>query len=210
GIRVFHVTGVQTCALPISTGLGEIFMYTVQANSDARMANGEPYTATALREIQDWIIKPQLAQVKGVVEVNSIGGYNKQYHVLPDPLKLLNYGLSIKDVELALQANNDNRGAGYIEREGMQLLVRSPGQLTSLDDIANVIITQYDTIPVKLSDVADVAIGKELRTGAATQDGKEAVLGTAMMLIDENSRTVARDVAQKLEQIKSSLPEGII
>ena len=202
--------GIEPEMGPISTGLGEIFMYTVQAKPGALQQNGSPYDAMALREIQDWIIKPQLAQVKGVVEVNSIGGYNKQYHVLPDPLKLLNYGLSIKDVELALQANNDNRGAGYIEREGMQLLVRSPGQLTSLDDIANVIITQYDTIPVKLSDVADVAIGKELRTGAATQDGKEAVLGTAMMLIGENSRTVARDVAQKLEQIKSSLPEGII
>lgn len=202
--------GIEPEMGPISTGLGEIFMYTVQAKPGALQQNGSPYDAMALREIQDWIIKPQLAQVKGVVEVNSIGGYNKQYHVLPDPLKLLNYGLSIKDVELALQANNDNRGAGYIEREGMQLLVRSPGQLTSLDDIANVIITQYDTIPVKLSDVADVTIGKELRTGAATQDGKEAVLGTAMMLIGENSRTVARDVAQKLEQIKSSLPEGII
>ena len=202
--------GIEPEMGPISTGLGEIFMYTVQAKPGALQQNGSPYDAMALREIQDWIIKPQLAQVKGVVEVNSIGGYNKQYHVLPDPLKLLNYGLSIKDIELALQANNDNRGAGYIEREGMQLLVRSPGQLTSLDDIANVIITQYDAIPVKLSDVADVAIGKELRTGAATQDGKEAVLGTAMMLIGENSRTVARDVAQKLEQIKSSLPEGII
>ncbi|GAB2916131.1 efflux RND transporter permease subunit [Rheinheimera gaetbuli] len=202
--------GIEPEMGPISTGLGEIFMYTVQAKPGALQQNGSPYDAMALREIQDWIIKPQLAQVKGVVEVNSIGGYNKQYHVLPDPLKLLNYGLSIKDIELALQANNDNRGAGYIEREGMQLLVRSPGQLTSLDDIANVIITQYDTIPVKLSDVADVAIGKELRTGAATQDGKEAVLGTAMMLIGENSRTVARDVAQKLEQSKSSLPEGVI
>lgn len=202
--------GIEPEMGPISTGLGEIFMYTVQAKPGALQQNGSPYDAMALREIQDWIIKPQLAQVKGVVEVNSIGGYNKQYHVLPDPLKLLNYGLSIKDIELALQANNDNRGAGYIEREGMQLLVRSPGQLTSLDDIANVIITQYGTIPVKLSDVADVAIGKELRTGAATQDGKEAVLGTAMMLIGENSRTVARDVAQKLEQIKSSLPEGVI
>src|SRR5690606_3754449 len=124
--------GIEPEMGPISTGLGEIFMYTVQAKPGALQQNGSPYDAMALREIQDWIIKPQLAQVKGVVEVNSIGGYNKQYHVLPDPLKLLNYGLSIKDVELALQANNDNRGAGYIEREGMQLLVRSPGQLTSL------------------------------------------------------------------------------
>src|SRR5690606_1372238 len=185
GIRVFHVTGVQTCALPISTGLGEIFMYTVQANSDARMANGEPYTATALREIQDWIIKPQLAQVKGVIEVNSIGGYNKQYHVLPDPTKLLYYKISIEELVRALQANNDNRGAGYIERNGQQLLVRSPGQLATIEDIGNMIITEHATVPIKIKDVADVAIGKELRTGAATRDGVETVLGTAMMLIGE-------------------------
>ncbi len=195
---------------PISTGLGEIFMYTVQAKVDARMANGEPYTATALREIQDWIIKPQLAQVKGVIEVNSIGGYNKQYHVLPDPTKLLAYKVSVEDVMLALQANNDNRGAGYIERNGQQLLVRSPGQLGNVDDIGNVIITEYDSVPIKVKDVADIGIGKELRTGAATRDGVETVLGTAMMLIGENSRTVAQDVAAKLEDIQASLPDGVI
>lgn len=202
--------GIEPEMGPVSTGLGEIFMYTVQAKPGALQKNGTPYDAMALREIQDWIIKPQLAQVKGVVEVNSIGGYNKQYHVLPDPVKLLNYGLSIKDLVEALQANNDNRGAGYIEREGQQLLVRSPGQLASLDDIANVIVTEYDSLPVKIGDVADVAIGKELRTGAATQDGKETVLGTAMMLIGENSRTVAQDVAQKLKDISVSLPDGIV
>lgn len=195
---------------PISTGLGEIFMYTVQAKPDARMANGEPYTATALREIQDWIIKPQLAQVKGVVEVNSIGGYNKQYHVMPDPTKLLLYKVSVEEVVEALQANNDNRGAGYIERNGQQLLVRSPGQLATLDDIGNVIIAQHESVPIKIKDVAEIAIGKELRTGAATRDGAETVLGTAMMLIGENSRTVAQDVAAKLDDIQASLPEGVI
>ncbi|MGH1471312.1 MAG: efflux RND transporter permease subunit [Cellvibrionaceae bacterium] len=195
---------------PISTGLGEIFMYTVQAKSDARMANGEPYTATALREIQDWIIKPQLAQVKGVIEVNSIGGYNKQYHVMPDPAKLLLYKVSVEEVVQALQANNDNRGAGYIERNGQQLLVRSPGQLATSEDIGNVIITEHDSVPIKIKDIAEIGIGKELRTGAATRDGVETVLGTAMMLIGANSRTVAQDVATKLDAIQASLPKGVV
>ena len=195
---------------PISTGLGEIFMYTVQAAPDARTEDGKPYDSTALREIQDWIIKPQLAQVKGVVEVNSIGGYNKQYHITPDVQKLLHFEVSMEDLVDALESNNDNRGAGYIERNGQQLLVRSPGQLGTLDDIANVIVAQQDSVPVKISDVAEIAIGRELRTGAATQDGVETVLGTAMMLIGENSRTVARDVAARLIDIQASLPEGIV
>ena len=195
---------------PISTGLGEIFMYTVQADPPARMSNGEPYTATALREIQDWIIKPQLAQVKGVIEVNSIGGYNKQYHVLPNPEKLLYHQVSLEDVADALRSNNDNRGAGYIEANGQQLLVRSQGQLATIEEIRQVIIKQNDGVPVKIDDVAEVAIGKELRTGAATRNGVETVLGTAMMLIGENSRTVARDVALKLADIQASLPEGVI
>ena len=201
--------GIEPEMGPISTGLGEIFMYTVQAPPDATMANGQPYDATALREIQDWIIKPQLAQVKGVIEINSIGGFNKQYHVTPDPKKLLYYRVSIEDLVNALQANNDNRGAGYIERNGQQLLVRSPGQLATVEDIGNVIITEHDSVPVKLEDVASIGIGKELRSGAATQDGKETVLGTAMMLIGANSRTVARDVANKLEDVQDSLPDGV-
>ena len=202
--------GIEPEMGPISTGLGEIFMYTVQAKPDARQQNGLPYDATSLREIQDWIIKPQLAQVKGVIEVNSIGGYNKQYHVLPDPKKLLYYRVGIEDLVKALMANNDNRGAGYIERNGQQLLVRSPGQLATIDDIGNVIIAEHQNVPIKIRDVANIAIGKELRTGAATRDGKETVLGTAMMLIGENSRTVAQNVADKLIEIKSSLPDGII
>ncbi|WMS87884.1 efflux RND transporter permease subunit [Pleionea litopenaei] len=203
-------SGIEPEMGPISTGLGEIFMYTVRAESDAKQNDGTPYNATALREIQDWIIKPQLAQVKGVIEVNSIGGYNKQYHVLPDPKKLLYYRISIEELVQALRANNDNRGAGYIERNGQQLLVRSPGQLATIEDIGNVIITEHDNIPIKVIDVADIAIGKELRTGAATQDGQETVLGTAMMLIGENSRTVAREVSEKLESIQASLPRGVV
>ena len=201
--------GIEPKMGPISTGLGEIYMYTVRALPEAKMANGKPYDATALREIQDWIIKPQLAQVKGVIEVNSIGGFNKQYHVTPDPKKLLYYRISVENLVDALKVNNDNRGAGYIERNGQQLLVRSPGQLATVEDIGNVIITERDSVPVKIQDVAEINIGRELRSGAATQDGKETVLGTAMMLIGANSRTVALDVAEKLESIQASLPEGI-
>ncbi len=201
--------GIEPEMGPISTGLGEIFMYTVQASPDATMTNGQPYDATALREIQDWIIKPQLAQVKGVIEINSIGGFNKQYHVTPDPKKLLYYGISIEELVNALQVNNDNRGAGYIERNGQQLLVRSPGQLATVEDIGNVIVTEHSSVPIKIQDVASIGIGKELRSGAATQNGKETVLGTAMMLIGANSRTVARDVASKLEAVQDSLPDGV-
>ena len=202
--------GVEPEMGPISTGLGEIFMYTIRSDTNVKEGTVQTYDATALREIQDWIIKPQLTQVKGVVEVNSIGGYNKQYHVMPDLKKLLYYDIRIEDIVMALKANNDNRGAGYIERNGQQLLVRSPGQLTDLEDVLNVIILQHDNVPVKVRDIAEVAIGKELRTGAATQDGIETVLGTVMMLIGENSRQVAKDVSVKLEQIKASLPEGVI
>ena len=194
---------------PISTGLGEIFMYTVDAIPGALQENGEPWDATALREVQDWIIKPQLAQVPGVIEINSIGGYDKQYHVTPFPVKLLELDVSLEDVVSALQNNNANRGAGYIERNGQQLLVRSPGQLQVISDIEQVVITNRDGTPVRIADVATVAIGKELRTGAATRDGVETVLGTAMMLVGENSRSVAQAIAAKLEEIRPSLPEGV-
>ncbi|OFE12462.1 cation transporter [Pseudohongiella acticola] len=194
---------------PISTGLGEIFMYTVDAIPGVLQENGEPWDATALREVQDWIIKPQLAQVPGVIEVNSIGGYDKQYHVTPYPVKLLELGVSLEDVVAALQNNNANRGAGYIEREGQQLLVRSPGQLQTISDIEQVVIANRNGAPVRIADVATVAIGKELRTGAATRDGVETVLGTAMMLVGENSRSVARAIAARLEEIRPSLPQGV-
>lgn len=209
-IKSILPAGLEPEMGPISTGLGEIFMYTVQALPEARMANGQPYTATALREIQDWIIKPQLAQVKGVIEVNSIGGFNKQYHVTPIPEKLLYHQIRLEDVANALRANNDNRGAGYIEKNGRQLLVRSPGQLATIEEILNIIVKQNESIPIKISDVANVAIGKELRTGAATRNGVETVLGTTMMLIGENARTVSRDVAIKLGEVQTSLPEGIV
>jgi len=194
---------------PISTGLGEIFMYTVEAKEGAVQENGQPYDATALREIQDWIIKPQLALVKGVTEINTIGGFDKQYHVQPDPQSMLAYNISLEDIGDALRTNNSNRGAGFIERNGQQLLVRSPGQLQTPSDIEQVIVKNLNGTPVKISDVAQVAIGKELRTGAATRDGKETVLGTAMMLVGENSRTVSLAVALRLKEIQKTLPKGI-
>ena len=188
---------------PIATGLGEIFMYTVEAKDVNR------FDAMALRELQDWVIRPQLMQVKGVIEINAIGGYTRQYHITPDPVKLLQWKLSFEDVVKALNANNNNLGAGYIERNGQQLLVRTPGQLSNISDIENVIVSNRTGVKVRISDLAQVAIGKELRTGAATQNGQETVLGTAMMLMGENSRTVARALAIKLEEINRSLPEGV-
>jgi len=194
---------------PITTGLGEIFMYTIDADPQARQKNGQPYTATALREIQDWIIKPQLGLVKGVTEINTIGGYDKQYHITPSPTKMLQFNIALSDINTALQQNNSNRGAGYIERNGQQLTVRSVGQLKTIADIEQVVIKNLNNTPIKISDIAEVSIGKSLRTGAATHSGKETVLGSAMMLVGENSRAVSLAVAEKLKQIQLYLPEGV-
>ena len=194
---------------PISTGLGEIYMYAVRAEPGAMQADGRPWDAMGLREVQDWIVRPQLVLTPGVAEVNSIGGFNKQYHVLPDPQKLLAWGLSMSDVTDALTRNNSNRGAGYVERNGQQLLVRSPGRLESLADIEQVVVAHREGVPVLVRDLAEVALGRELRSGAATVGGEEAVLGTAMMLLGENSRAVARDVAGRIETINRSLPDGV-
>lgn len=210
GIRSELPVGIEPQMGPIATGLGEVFTYSVQAKSDALKADGTEYTAEDLRTIQDWIIRPQMVKVPGVTEINSIGGYEREYQVAPDPAKLLAYKVSLAELSEALIRNNQNAGAGYIERSGEQWLVRSPGQLTSLEDIRNVVITKRDDTPIRIADVAEVFYGKQLRTGAATQDGKETVLGTAFMLIGENSRVVARAVAERLEQVNRSLPEGIV
>ncbi len=195
---------------PVATGLGEIFMYTVEAKKGFMQEDGTKINATELREIQDWIIKPQLSLVPGVTEVNSIGGFNKQYHVNPSPEKMLSYGISFADISSALQLNNANVGAGYVEINGQQILIRSPGQLQSIQDIENVVVKNIDHAPIKIKDIGDVGIGKELRTGAATQGGEETVLGTVMMLVGENSRAVAQAVGLKIEEIKNTLPEGVM
>ena len=200
---------VEPALGPIASGLGEIFTYIVRAKPDARDADGNPYNAESLRTLQDWVIRPQLVKVPGVTEINTVGGYEREYQVAPKPGKMLAYKVTMEDVFKALQLNNSNAGAGYIERNGEQWLVRSPGQLETLDDIANVVVTKRDDAPVRIRDVAEVKFGKELRTGAATSDGDEVVLGTAMMLIGENSRIVAQDVAARLEEVQNSLPDGV-
>ena len=203
-------SGLEPEMGPIATGLGEIFMYSLSAQTGAMQEDGSPYDATALREIQDWIIKPQLLLVKGVTEINTIGGYAKQYHITPDPIKLLQYQISLDDLVDALQRNNQNRGAGYVEHNGQQLLIRSSAQLRNIADIKQVTVTHHEGFPVPVSEVAEVALGKELRTGAATRDGEETVLGTAFMLVGENARTVAKAVAEKLESVNKTLPVGVV
>ena len=201
--------GVDAVMGPISTGLGEIFLWTVEAVDGALKEDGTPYTPTDLRVIQDWIIKPQLRNVPGVAEINTIGGYARQYQIAPDPKKMAAYKLTLNDLVTALERNNANVGAGYIERAGEQLLIRAPGQLGGVEDIANIVISNIQGTAIRISSVADVVIGQELRSGAATQNGREVVLGTVFMLIGENSRTVSRAVAARLEQINRSLPAGV-
>ena len=202
--------GIETAMGPISTGLGEIFLWTVEAEEGALKDDSTPYTPTDLRVIQDWIIKPQLRNVPGVAEINTIGGFAKEYQVAPDPKRLAAYRLTLNDLVTALERNNANVGAGYIERNGEQLLIRAPGQVASIDDIADIVISTSDGTPIRVRNVAQVEIGRELRTGAATENGREVVLGTVFMLIGENSRSVSQAVAKKLEEINRTLPKGVV
>lgn len=201
--------GLEPQLGPISTGLGEIFMYTVQAKSGAVKGDGTRYTAEDLRTLQDWVIRPQLRNTPGVTEVNTIGGYERQYHVTPLPERLSAYGLTMTDVVAALERNNSNRGAGFIERAGEQYLIRVPGQAETIADLSAILIETRSGIPVRVADVADVILGEELRTGAATRDGKEVVLGTVFMLVGENSRTVAKAAAERLKVAAKALPPGV-
>ncbi|MCX7556638.1 CusA/CzcA family heavy metal efflux RND transporter [Xanthomonadaceae bacterium JHOS43] len=194
---------------PVATGLGEIFMYTVEADSGALREDGNPWTPTDLRTLQDWVVRPQLRNVRGVTEVNTIGGFARQIHITPDPAKLVAYGFTLQDVLTAIAANNQNIGAGYIERNGQQYLVRVPGQVASIEALGNIVLDRREGVPIRVRDVAGVGEGPELRTGAATQNGKEVVLGTVFMLIGENSRTVAQATAARLEEVAKSLPPGV-
>jgi cobalt-zinc-cadmium resistance protein CzcA len=189
--------------------LGEIFMFILSVEPGAVQADGRPYDTTDLHTVMDWIVRPQLARVPGVTEVNMIGGHERQYVVAPRPEALIAFGLSLADLSAALARNNANVGAGYIERFGEQYLVRVPGQAASLEDLRTIRLATRDGIPVTVGDVAEVAIGKDLRTGAATMNGEEVVLGTVFMLIGENSRTVARAAAAKIAEINESLPAGL-
>ncbi|MGK2951218.1 MAG: efflux RND transporter permease subunit [Thiobacillus sp.] len=194
---------------PISTGLGEIFMYTVEAEPNARKPDGTAYTATDLRTLQDWVIRPQLRTTPGVTEVNTIGGFERQIHITPDPAQLVALGFTLNDVVAAVMRNNQNIGAGYIERNGQQFLVRVPGQLANLEAIGNIVLDRRDGVPIRVRDVASVGEGKELRTGAATQNGHEVVVGTAFMLFGANSREVSQAAAAKLDAANASLPPGV-
>ena len=201
--------GITPAMGPISTGLGEIYLWTVEADPGARKPDGTPYTLSDLREIQDWVIRPQLRNVPGVTEVNAIGGHARAYVVAPSLERMASYGLSLADVVSALEKNNDNVGAGYIERRGEQYLVRVPGQVRSLEDIRDVIVGTAQGQPIRVRDVATVQTGGELRTGAATENGREVVLGTVFMLIGENSRTVSQAVDRKMAEINRTLPKGV-
>nr|WP_320077517.1 CusA/CzcA family heavy metal efflux RND transporter [Acinetobacter sp. Marseille-Q1620] len=195
---------------PISTGLGEIYQWVVRADPDIRKPDGTPYTAMDLREIQDWVIRPQLQRVAGVAEINSIGGFNKAYVVSPDLKRLQQLQIPITDLQNILMQNNENRGAGFIENNGQQLTVRIPGTLNSVEDIKNITVSTKNGFPVRVSDVATVSIGHDLRTGAATYNGTETVLGIAMMMMGENSRTVALAVDRKIKEIQKSLTKGVV
>jgi len=201
--------GIEPRLGPVATGLGEIFIYAVSADAGARQINGAPYDLPALRGVQDWQVRPQLLQVPGVSEVNTSGGYAREFQVAPSPGKLLAYGLSFAALAEAIERNNGNVGAGYIERGGEQVLIRVPGQLRDADDIAAVVVTQRNGVPVRVGDVADVGAGRPLRTGAALVDGEEAVIGTVIMRLGENSRTVASAAAAALAEIQRNLPKGL-
>ncbi|WP_100241937.1 efflux RND transporter permease subunit [Acinetobacter tandoii] len=195
---------------PISTGLGEIYQWVIKAEPNARKADGTAYSAMDLREIQDWIVRPQLQRVAGVAEINSIGGYNKTYVVTPDLQRLQQLQIPLSDLQTALTENNENRGAGFIEQNGQQLTVRVPGTLNNIEAIQNVSIANKNGFPIRVADVAMVSIGHDLRTGAATYNGEETVLGIAMMMMGENSRSVAQAVNAKLQQVQQSLPNGVM
>lgn len=194
---------------PISTGLGEIYQWVLLAEPNAKKDDGTPYTAMDLRELQDWVVRPQLQRVEGVAEINSIGGFNKTYVVAPDFNTMQQLQISLDDLQTALSDNNENRGAGFIEENGQQITVRVPGLLGSVQDIANVVVSERSGVPIRVADIASVSIGHDLRTGAATYNGEETVMGVAMMMMGENSRSVAIDLDQKVKEIQQSLPKGV-
>ena len=211
--------GVEPKMGPISTGLGEIYMWSVGFSTGQDAAayitpEGERLTSEVergayLRTVQDWIIRPQIKSVTGVAGVDSIGGYVKKYQVQPDPAKLIALGLSFTDIIKAIEANNVSRGASVIERNGEGIAVRTGGRLETLAEIGDVVISTRGAVPVRVRDVAKLAIGGEVRTGSASANGQEVVVGTALMLIGSNSRTVATAVDARLDQLRRTLPPDI-
>jgi len=219
----------------ISTGLGEVLMYTIAfqhprgagaqaatAGKPGWQSDGSYLTpegqrlisnveqASYLRTVQDWIIAPQLKQVAGVAGIDTIGGYERQYLVAPDPFKLASYGLSMHDLVAVIMANNQSAGGRFIERFGQSFVVRADGRVTSIADIGDIVVTNRGGIPIHVHEVAEVAIGKELRTGSASRDGEESVVGTVLMLLGANSRTVASDSSIRLTSVRASLPPDVV
>ncbi|MBP7703711.1 MAG: CusA/CzcA family heavy metal efflux RND transporter [Caulobacter sp.] len=226
--------GVQPQIGPVTTGLGEVYMYSVEfanpGGKGAKVRDGAPgwqsdgayltaegerlsdpvAQAAYLRTIQDWVVRPQLRTVKGVAGVDSIGGYEKQYVVEPDPAKLVAYGVSYTDLARALEAANLSVGANFMQRAGEAYLVRADARVRTLEEIQNAIIATRGAVPVAVKDVASVRLGGDLRTGAASKNGEEVVIGTALMLIGENSRSVAKSVGEKLVDVRKALPPGVV
>src|SRR5712692_2679547 len=217
---------------PISTGLGEVYWWSVEyapAGEDVPVRDGKPgwqsdgsyltpegerltdefQRTVYLRTVQDWIIRPQMKGVPGIAGADAIGGYVKQYHVQPDPARLVAYGLSFGQIQKAIEANNVSRGANYIERNGEGYVVRASGRVENLAEIEDIVVATRGAVPVRVKDVAEVALGRELRTGSASVNGREVVLGTALMLIGGNSRTVAAAADAKIKEISRTLPPGI-
>jgi heavy metal efflux system protein len=224
--------GVEVKLGPISTGLGEIYWWSVgytpagegvpvrdgkpgwQSNGSYLTPEGELLTddfqrTVYLRTVQDWIIRPQMKSVPGVAGADAIGGYVKQYQVQPDPARLVAYGLSFDQIVKAIEANNLSRGANYIERNGEGYVVRASGRVERLVEIEDIAVATRGGVPVRIKDVAEVALGRELRTGSASVDGREVVLGTALMLVGGNSRTVAAAADAKIKEISRTLPPSI-
>lgn len=223
--------GVTPKLGPISTGLGEIYMWTVQfapagsvhvddgrpgPQSDGSYLTPEGQRLTTdveraayLRTVQDWIIRPQMITVLGIAGIDVIGGFEKQFVVQPDPARLTALKLSFADLAQAIEQNNVNRGAGYVERNGEGFAVLSTGRLSSPEQIANVVITTRGGVAIRIKDVATVGVGREIRTGSASENGQEVVVGTALMLIGGNSRTVAAAVETRMQDVRRSLPPGI-
>jgi len=224
--------GVELRMGPISTGLGEIYWWSVEyspPDQGAPVRGGKPgwqndgsyltpegerltdefQRAVYLRTVQDWVIRPQMRTVPGVAGADAIGGYVKQYHVQPDPARLIAYGLSFSQLVGAIEANNVSRGASYIERNGEGYVVRASGRVETPSEIEDIVVATRGAVPVRIKDVAQVTLGHELRTGSASVNGREVVLGTALMLIGGNSRTVAAAADAKIEEINQTLPPGI-
>ncbi len=217
----------------ISTGLGEIYMWAVKfahpGGQGAKVNDGQPgwqsdgsyltpegeylrtpvAQAAYLRTVQDWIIRPQLKGLPGVAGIDSIGGFEKQYHIQPDPLRLRAYNLSVTDLVETLEKANQSRGSGFVEQRGEAYLVRVDGRLKRMEDIAATVVATRGNTPIYVRDLARVEIGEELRTGSASENGHEVVVGTALMRIGENSRTVAVTVDDKMAEIRRSLPPDV-